>query len=521
MVSNPASSALREDNVLGLLAVLAVAAGFYLFLGRALLFDVDEGAFSQATLEMFQRADFLSTTLNGAPRYDKPILVYWLQAASVMVFGAREFAFRLPSALCATLWALAVFLFARRAFGLRAGLFATVAMATSLGVYAIARAATADALLNMLIATSMFAAWMHLDTQSRRWLYLTHAAIGLGFLAKGPIAILVPFAVTFLFCLLRRDLRTWARAVFDWRALLVFAVLALPWYAAVLYKEGWAFFQGFFMRHNVGRFEGPLHGHAGSMLYYFPVVLVGLLPYTGLLVPLWRRLPGLWRQDLGCYLLLWFAFVFVFFSLSGTKLPHYMLYGTSGIFVLFGVVAAQPGAVRSTALLPALLTLLVLLALPHLVVLALPHVKDAYYREAFAGIEQAAGMQYLIVAGAAVLLAVLLLALRGVAPVVRLGASGVVIVVVLSAVVVPLAASVQQSPIREAALLCREHGWDPIVWGLSAPSFSVYRGAPTLNRDPRAGDIVLTKSKRLAALQGRGVEVLYRKNGIVLLRLAS
>src|ERR671929_500206 len=99
------------------LAALAVIASFFWLLGAAPLFDVDEGAFSQATLEMFERGDFLSTYLNGEPRYDKPILVYWLQAASVALSGPSELAFRLPSALCATLWALATFLFARRAFG--------------------------------------------------------------------------------------------------------------------------------------------------------------------------------------------------------------------------------------------------------------------------------------------------------------------------------------------------------------------------------------------------------------------
>ena len=83
--------------------------------------------------------------------------------------------------------------------------------------------ATADALLNMLIAASMFAAWLHLETAKRVWSYATFASIGLGFLAKGPVAILIPFAVTFAFCFLRRDLRIWARAVFDWRGLLLFA----------------------------------------------------------------------------------------------------------------------------------------------------------------------------------------------------------------------------------------------------------------------------------------------------------
>jgi len=106
------------------LTVAAVLASFFWMLGTPPLFDVDEGAFSQATMEMFQRGDFLSTYLNGIPRYDKPILVYWLQAAFVLVLGPSEWAFRLPSAVCATLWCWLIFLFARSAYGVQVGLTA-------------------------------------------------------------------------------------------------------------------------------------------------------------------------------------------------------------------------------------------------------------------------------------------------------------------------------------------------------------------------------------------------------------
>src|SRR5947199_1263766 len=117
------------------LAAAAVVASFYWMLGAAPLFDVDEGAFSQATLEMFQRGDFLSTYLNGEPRYDKPILVYWLQAASVALFGVREWAFRLPSALCATGWAWLTYAFVKRSYGMERALLAAALLATSLAVY--------------------------------------------------------------------------------------------------------------------------------------------------------------------------------------------------------------------------------------------------------------------------------------------------------------------------------------------------------------------------------------------------
>jgi 4-amino-4-deoxy-L-arabinose transferase-like glycosyltransferase len=137
--------------------------------------------------------------------------------------------------------------------------------------------------------------------------------------------------------------------VFDWRGLVLFAVIALPWYVAMLARDGWAFVEGFFLKHNVSRFGATLQGHAGSLVYYFPVLIAWTVPYTALLVVALRRLRAVWRDDLQLYLLLWFAFVFVFFSLSGTKLPHYLLYGLTGLTVVMAAYAAAGGGRRAAA----------------------------------------------------------------------------------------------------------------------------------------------------------------------------
>ena len=514
--ANRSHTAAHPTSALALVVPFAVALSLFLWLGRAPLFDVDEGAFSEATLEMFQRGDFLSTYLNGEPRYDKPILIYWLQAASVWLFGVSEFAFRLPSALCASVWVGLTFAFARRHFVTTPALLAAGIMGTSLGVYIIGRAATADALLNMLIAASMFAAWMYLESAGRAWLYATFAAIGLGVLAKGPVAILIPLAVTFVFCWLRRDLKLWLCTVFDLRALLLFAVIAVPWYAIILYKEGSGFVQGFFIKHNVSRFSGPLQGHAGSLLYYIPVVLIGTLPFTACLVSVFARLKRVWRDDLQCYLLLWFAFVFLFFSLSGTKLPHYMLYGMSGMYILMAVYAPSS---RFWALAPALLWFLFLLLLPSALEWTRPHVTDTYYREAFADVGRQFGTAYYVYCAVALAVTLGFTIESRIQLSLKLTTIGAFSVIALSAFLVPIGAAIQQDPIKEAALLARSRGYDVIMWRLNAPSFSVYYGQPTMSREPKAGDLVITKAKRLSELRGVQPEMLYAKNGIVLVRI--
>jgi 4-amino-4-deoxy-L-arabinose transferase-like glycosyltransferase len=503
------------------LAAITVVASFFWMLGAAPLFDVDEGAFSQATMEMFERGDFLATYLNGEPRYDKPILVYWLQAAGVALLGPTEWAFRLPSAICASAWALITYLFARRFFGPERGILAAVVLATSLGVFVIGRAATADALLNVLIAASMFAAWLHLSTGRRAWLYATHAAIGLGVLAKGPIAILVPLAVTFVFCWLRRDVRTWARAVFDWRALLLLLAIAAPWYIAIVAKEGRAFIDGFVMKHNVGRFSGPVSGHAGSLLYYFPVLVLLTLPFTALVVPLALRIRSAWRDDLQAYLLIWFGFVFLFFSLSGTKLPHYLLYGYTGLAILMAVHGA---ALKSTVwpLVPVLGFFLALIGLPYVLTYGKDHVRDPFYAEVLASSLEYFDIVYF--AFLAIMCALVLYAMmEHRTPLSRkLVIFGFASVASLSTLVVPILGFAQQSAIKEAALIVRERKMPAVMWGLNAPSFSVYRGAPTPSRDPRPGDVLVTKSARLRDLPANlPYDLLYSKRGIVLARIRS
>ena len=508
----------NRTDWLAALAVPAVILSFFLALGRAPLFDVDEGAFSQATLEMFQRGDFLSTYLNGIPRYDKPILVYWLQAASVLALGPTELAFRLPSALCATAWCALLFGFAKRYFGRDTGLLAAALAATSVGVFAIGRAATADALLNLCLVATMFSAWLHLQTNQRKWLYAVFAAAGLGVMAKGPVAILIPGAVVLLFCMFRRTFKTWLRMVFDWRGILLFAVIVAPWYAVIFQKEGWAFFEGFIMKHNVERFGGTLQGHGGSLLYYFPVVLLATMPHTGLFLRVFTRLKELWRGDLGCYLLTWFGFVFVFFSLSGTKLPHYVLYGMTGMFVLAAMQGKQAGS-RLWVLLPALLFFGFLLALPALLDFTSTRIADAYYQEAAKGASAQFPLLFFLFCGAALALSIWINADRRIAAGLKPVISGGLAVVALALFVVPAFGALLQEPVKQAALLARERNYSVVMWGINAPSFSVYYGKPTPGRTPVPGDIVLTRRKRLIEQPPAAYDTLYEARGVVLARI--
>ncbi len=499
-----------------LLLAAAILAGFFLNLGAMPLFDVDEGAFGEATREMLERGDYISTWLNGQPRFDKPILIYWLQAASVTLFGLNEFALRLPSALAASAWVLAIFAFARRSLDRDTAHAAAFIAACTAGVGVIGRGAIADALLNLFLALAMFDIVRYAcdarPARRRRAFFW----IGLGLLTKGPVALLVPGAASLLAFALQRRTRDWLRAVGDPVGWAILLAVAAPWYLLEYGRRGDAFVAGFFMRHNVERFMAPLQGHGGGLLYYLPAILLLLLPFTGLFL---RTLPGLRRMretPLGTFLWCWFLFVFLFFSLAGTKLPHYLLYGATPLFIL---MAQQRAALRSRllAFMPPLLLLGTVAALPWLLQRLAPGIRNPYVREALGqGEVFGAGWQF----SAAVLLgAGLALALwRGAAPWPRLAACGLLCSLALGGLLLPAAAALQQAPVKEAALLARGAGWDVHSWRINVPSFSVYRGAVTPSTpQPRPGQVVLTRSEALATLGA--VQLLYRKGGIVLARI--
>jgi 4-amino-4-deoxy-L-arabinose transferase-like glycosyltransferase len=500
-----------------LLLAGAVWLGLFHGLGGIPLFDVDEGAFGEATREMLARADYVSTWLNGQPRFDKPILTYWLQAASVRVFGLDEFALRLPSALAAMAWIAAIHAFTRRAVDRDAARAAAFIAATSAGVIVVGRGAIADALLNLFLALAMFDVWRELVDPRPRWRRRAFFWIGLGALTKGPVALLIPGAAGFIAFLLQGRLAAWCRAARDPVGWVILLAVAGPWYALEYLRRGDAFLAGFFIHHNVERFLAPLQGHAGGVFYYVPALLVLVLPYTGLLLVTLPGLRHLRASPLDTVLWCWFLFVFVFFTLAGTKLPHYLLYGATPLFIL---MARRRHALRSrvAALWPALVLAGAVAALPFVLDHAAAGARNLYVREALSrdGVFDAAWAAQ----AAAVFAGVLMLALWPGRPRTgpRLAAAALLCSWAVGGLALPAVAELQQGPVKRAALLAREAGWPVHSWRINVPSFSVYRDAITPAADvPRAGDVILTRSDALDSLPP--LRVLFREGGVLLVRI--
>ncbi|MCF8215917.1 MAG: glycosyltransferase family 39 protein [Chlorobium sp.] len=498
-----------------LLLSLIIGISFFAGLGSAPLFDVDEGAFSEATREMLVSGNYLTTYLNGMPRFDKPILIYWLQALSVTAFGLNEFAFRFPSAAASAIWAGTIYLFIRKELGSVTALLASIFMVLSLQVTIIAKAAIADGLLNCCLAVTMFAIYTHFKTGSSASRYLAFAAAGLGVLTKGPVAIVIPGVVSLLFFLQQGMMKQWLKTVTNLPAIAIFFCIVLPWYTLEYLDQGMAFIDGFLFKHNVNRFSSSLEGHSGSLVYYVPVVLAGLMPFTGLLFTLLFNLKKLLGDPLNRYLCIWFAFVFVFFSLSGTKLPHYMIYGYTPLFILMARALPHAKYERLLALWPALF-LLFFAALPLLIPVAESTIDDIYILAVLRSAISLTGTTHMVILAAAALATAAIPFVPGIPPVGRAAATGIILCLSVNFYLMPLAARLLQEPVRDAALLSKAKGYKVVMWKVYYPSFLLYSQSFAEKRVPKKGEIVLTTVKYLERLDNP--EVLFSRHGIVLLK---
>jgi 4-amino-4-deoxy-L-arabinose transferase-like glycosyltransferase len=401
-------------------ALLGVVAAwlFFVNLGGATLWDVDEGRNTVAALEMLESGKWVVPTFNNVLRVDKPALLYWLQATAYHLFGINEFAARLPSALAGLVTVLLTYELGRRMFNAVTGLLGGLILASTPMICAAARFANPDALLNGCCVLTMLCFWIGIAASSRWWFVTVGTSAGVGVLSKGPVGLILPGAVIGLFLLWTRQLHR----LLDRRFLLgglAFAVVALPWYIWVSVDTKAGFLRGFILTHNVDRFLSSMENHHGSPWYYLAVLVVGSAPWSIFLgLALWYALPRLKvaqgpagptvpTQELGTrFLLCWIGVYLVFFSVSATKLPNYILPTYAPLALLTGrfLVRWRDGEIRPTVwLLHVSLACLVLVGLAAALGLSLaggalrmPFMRDRY----LPGLEAWAAMGALPVMGA-------------------------------------------------------------------------------------------------------------------------
>ncbi len=325
----------RPGPAVGLGAVTALAATVFFFhLGSYGLWEPDEARYAEIAREMLAARDFVLPHLNYVPYVEKPPLLYWLTAASFAIGGPSQFAARFVPAASAFAAVIATLIFAARVFDFHRAILAGAILATAPLFAAMAQVLTTDMLLTSLVTLSLFAfflAW----SEGGAWRWLFYVAIALGTLTKGPIAIVIPVsaAIVFLFWEQRRSaslgersgersLRRVVARLHPLFGLLLTFVIAAPWFLIVTARQP-DFAEFYFIGEHLRRFFDPNFSHGQPLYFYFPVLILGFLPWS-ILAPLaaTRASANRTARD---FCIIAAAVIFVFFSLASGKLIPYIL----------------------------------------------------------------------------------------------------------------------------------------------------------------------------------------------------
>ena len=313
---------------------------FFYGIGQFGLIGADEPRYAQVAREMLERRDFITPVLDGRPWLEKPPLYYWQAALAYSVFGVSDVSARIPSAIDATLLVIVVYLFFLR-FRRGVELDAALIAASCAGVIGYARAASMDMALATTFTAGMLAWWAWRESEKKIYLGSFYALMALGMLAKGPVAPFLAAVIIVLFAIAMRELMLVVKTLWV-PGILLFCVIALPWYIAVEARNP-QFFREFILEHNLARFSTDLYHHREPYWYYLPVTALALSPWIIFAIAAfvesvrawWSESRGVERRsdradsDYGVQLRIfaccWLVVPVVFFSISQSKLPGYIL----------------------------------------------------------------------------------------------------------------------------------------------------------------------------------------------------
>ena len=347
----------KPDGHAWLLLLLAATLFYFYGLGRLPLVGPDEPRYAQVAREMFLRRDLLTPTLGGHPWFEKPALLYWMIEAAYAAFGVSEWAARCGAACSGLLTLLLVYWAGKRveevgeaepsgASARRLGLLSMLALATSGGMIVFSRGVSFDIVLTAALTASLscfFLSEVEENDGRRGWLLAGfYASVGVALLAKGLAGAVLPFGIVAAYMLFgrRRPSRAFLLSLL-WGGALALGVAAL-WYAPVIRLHGWKFIREFFIEHHFARYLSTKYHHPQPFYFYLPITLMLLLPWSAiLLAALWRAKSWRWRgptalDRLRVFALMWLVVPVAFFSLSGSKLPGYVLPAVPGAALLVG-----------------------------------------------------------------------------------------------------------------------------------------------------------------------------------------
>ena len=333
-------------------------------LGALGLVGPDEPRYAWIARDMQETGDYITPRLYGKPWFEKPPLYYWGAALSFKFFGVSETTARLPSAISALLATLALAWLALRLYGAETARWLLLLLPTTVGMIAFSHAAATDMpfaatltiamvfaaqLLNLVPPVTVQPQGDTISTSSLRSLTSFTSStsftslffgffLGLATLAKGPAAIILSGGAVLLWAIFTKRWRDAFRCLHP-VAIATFCLTALPWYILCARRNP-DFFRIFIIEHNFNRFLTPQFQHIQPFWFYVPILLIAFLPWTPLLLAsvsfgalkVWHERK---LSSVTMFFLSWSLFCLLFFSLSKSKLPGYILPAIPAISILF------------------------------------------------------------------------------------------------------------------------------------------------------------------------------------------
>lgn len=338
------------------LALLAISCIVFLFcgLGSYPLMDVDETRYAVIARDLIGSFDWNSLMLNNVPFLEKPPLYFWLVGASIKLLGGfSEFAVRFPIALLATFIVFFTYFVGKKVISRKFGMISSMVLLSSIFFLILSHVAILDMVLTVFMTSAIYCGFLtHFCEQKYKkyfWWYF-YLFIGFGFLAKGILALVIPFTIVFLYNLATKTAKDMFKPLYMVPGSIILLVMVLPWHIIMYQSYGYEFIKQYFIMHHFARFlNSETIGRDRPLLYFIPVFLLGFMPWTIIFIAsladgvkklvakykaaegkVMTKLLGLLdvqtnEQKMLLFASIYFAVVFIVFSVSSTKLPTYIL----------------------------------------------------------------------------------------------------------------------------------------------------------------------------------------------------
>lgn len=338
------------------LSLLAILCLFFLFYGLSFypLLDVDETRYAIISRDIISSFDWNNLMLNKEPFLEKPPLYFWFVAASIKTFGGfNTFAVRFPIAVLASFLVIFTYYIGKRTISRKFGVISALILLSSVFFLILSHVAIIDMVLTVFMTSAIYCAFLtHFCEEKNKkyyWWY-SYTFMGMGFLAKGILALAIPLTVIFIYNFVTRTLKDMFRPINIIPGFIVFFLIITPWHLLMYNQYGFQFIKEYFLVHHFARFMNSVNiGRERPFLYFVPIFLLGFMPWTLIflaflhdgfkkLVAKFKTAEGKIKekivslfevttneQKLLLFCSICFATIFLVFSISSTKLPTYIL----------------------------------------------------------------------------------------------------------------------------------------------------------------------------------------------------